>query len=133
MSPLPPGPELDRLVAEKVMGWEPARGVGSHWVDSDSQETPYVVGGRDTGFHPSTNIAHAIEVVNHFSRLKRGPTMYVPHSQTDEGLSTGDLFTCVIPGTRNEYGERNGDMGYAKADTLPHAICLAALTAVEAE
>lgn len=59
---LPAGPELDRLIAEQVMGWK-----RSLWDDDDRGckcWSPWMVPGcppRFT-FSPSTNIAHAMEV-----------------------------------------------------------------------
>lgn len=68
-----PGPELDTLIAERVMGWTKSIPVGHLWDGSevDHDGALYVsadpeVGAFATAWRPSTNIAHAWEV---FRRL----------------------------------------------------------------
>ena len=64
---LEPGPELDRLMAEKVMGWkrttEGAPPGCAYWKDDDgfvrANETP----GGSLNWNPSTDIAAAWQVV----------------------------------------------------------------------
>ncbi len=107
---LPAGPELDRLIAERVMGWK--WDAGQNWYAGSSG----VGTSPRTGFWPSSNIAHAWEVVKHLSKswdisisLDRGAGVQVVlHS----GVDQKDPFPgCVdIP--------------------VPLAICRAALTAV---
>lgn len=74
---MPAGPEMDRLVAEKVMGWEPA------FLNEDG--TPQwdmgVIGRYLTSrFYPSKNIAHAWHVVERVTdiRLPRRPDGFPP-------------------------------------------------------
>lgn len=65
---LPAGPELDALVAEKVMGWKRGKAITRHERDSSSDYEEYVwlsVEGHVAArrFRPSSNIAAAWEVV----------------------------------------------------------------------
>lgn len=105
------GGELDRLIAEKVMGWQ--------WLDHEHD--PILVppaAARGTHVIPeySADIASAWEVVVELKRLGfryfLGNGVDKPHSCYFED-----------PGTRQ---------GEAESDTAPHAICLAALKAVAA-
>jgi hypothetical protein len=70
---IPAGPELDRLIAEKVMGWELERtkdGRFERWNRKDGNGCawyPMPKIGEHHGEHwfaPSTNMAHAIDVMN---------------------------------------------------------------------
>ena len=88
------GPELDRLIAEKVMGW-PA----DEWHQSCNDCTKW---------SPSTNIAHAWEVVEKLRNIMVGPWTH------------GRWAACAM---------QDGDW-FSVADTAPHAICLAALKSV---
>lgn len=114
MSDLPAGPELDRAIAEKVMG-----------------------GQRGDPFNPSTNIAHAWEVLEHCARhygvfLRIGP-------------AEADVFTeyeAMALGSHKseQYGEDNGvpsldheNWVEVAAATAPLAICLAALRGVSGQ
>lgn len=56
------GPEMDRLVAEKVMGWELCEHNGLLWKEEPESW------GDQTPWTPSTNIAHAWEVVESLVR-----------------------------------------------------------------
>ena len=97
-----PGPELDALIAEHVMG---------------------TINNKDKKFyHYSTSIAHAWEVVEEIGNdpdldfynleiVRFGPVRWQCRNHTDEGL-----------GCENEIN--------ATAKTAPHAICLAALKVV---
>ena len=109
-----PGPELDALVAEKVMGW--GRSERSWWVTHKGAELCY-------SWSPSTNIAHAWEVVERF-----GPEWSVeierwPHGGDKDWACRMVEFFKDKPGIKSQAGEL--------APTAPHAICLAALKAVE--
>lgn len=107
------GPELDRLVAVGPMGWKPLRAEGRRWVREDGTETNYIVGGHDLGFCPSTNIAHAWEVVEKLKHIGIG-------FQVQSCGARGWLAVCG--------SALSGASGFC--DTAPHAICLAALKAV---
>ncbi len=135
MDNLPAGPELDRLIAEKVMGWEKDSSAFSpraHQVIKlmkrlGAKELFWWKtgpGGLDFRIEwaPSTNIAHAWEVVGAIEA----------RSQSSEDLSCLYLNRYDSEGwcaTFALYGrEDNGD--WSGAPTAPLAICRAALAAV---
>jgi hypothetical protein len=111
------GPEMDRLVAEKVMGWA----IGSDgcsveerhgrlWRGEAWEDDCYI-------WRPSTNIAHAWEVVEHL----RGWWTAVELKSIDE------CCACLIEDNSGDVNERY--VATAEADTAPLAICRAALKA----
>lgn len=110
-----PGRELDALVAEKVMGLTSSE-VEIHrqfWLDGCFSNLP----------HYSTDIAAAWEVVEKLTSKKQ------PHFQ----LSLCDSYT-ENPKWCAEFDlDRPFKRVIAKAETAPHAICLAALKAVGVE
>lgn len=117
-----PGPELDRLVAEKVMGWTGSN--GEAW-KANGIATDYVVGGADLGLHPSTNIAHAWEVVDHLRKTKKVHIIVWPDDVKDV-YQAADF-------TEQGFGDHwiDGDIDrLSEAPSAPHAICLAALRAI---
>jgi len=144
------GPELDRLIAETVMKWSiyhyDKGGPGDeYWSLLDDQANPVLPPGwrvHQDGefdseaqafawFRPSTDMLQAWQVVEAFIGRGRGPTLYTPHSETDEGLSHGTTYACSIPGTQVVNGPDPWDYetvgeGYGVADTGPLAICRAA-------
>jgi hypothetical protein len=114
------GPELDALVAEKVMGWRYAvtderQRVARkeyHWFLDET-------GFGHLGFKPSTDIASAWLVFMHFPETYKGLT----HTQRNSlGWTLGQPLEwhCWIGATNN-----------VVADTAPIAICRAALKAVQ--
>ena len=101
-----PGRELDALVAEKVMGFTPAVGPSG---------TRYgFVGGSHLPAY-STDIAAAWRLMDHFKGDEQHP-MVRYDGKRPEGKPR---WTAVVRTCRGD------------ADTAPHAICLAALKAVE--
>jgi len=63
---MPAGPEMDRLVAEKVMGWRldvahPGQQIWRDLTANRNRTTSHLESYRD--FSPSTSIAHAWEMV----------------------------------------------------------------------
>lgn len=110
---IPDGPELDMLIAEKVMGWRgeglKAAEVGILWC-------------------PSTHIAHAWEVMSKLTRHQNGDreatTLVAFALEELNGTPpwlcrfepVGDVFACAE----------------ARGETAPLAICRAALKAVGA-
>ena len=124
MTTLEPGPELDALVAEKVMGWEVTRRDHPmleggeqviHAKDADGALRAVIWDianyPRSLWWNPSADIKAAWEVVERFQ-----DTWFVLTSRHHEGdwyCSCGSHENDVI------------------AHTAPHAICLAALKAVE--
>jgi hypothetical protein len=122
-----PGPELDKLIAEKVMGGGVAHDLVVTDLDEHTTETCRNCGqgfhtccGADAGFEKtcfppySTSIAAAWLVVEHKSPV-------VSIKKTVGGWSAAVM-----------YDHRNGTFE-ATAETAPHAICLAALRAMGAE
>lgn len=108
------GPELDALIATEVMGLIVHPRNTGLWVpqgpaDGIADHTPKIIG----GWLPSTNIAHAMEVVEKM-RLQLVPCVDEPHWFVCEG-------DCVDHG-KSRFG--------TIADTAPLAICRAALKAV---
>lgn len=133
MSDLPAGPELDRLVDEKVMGrivkhrerFRHGRANGMEWVSAH----PDVVYAGDP-FFPispySTDIAAAWPVAEKVGiSVLKIPTGWAagvwPEGEDNRGeYRSGECY--------------DGDFKhYAEADTAPLAICYAALRAVEAQ
>ena len=103
---LQPGPELDRLVAHKVLGWGPVN------------YSPEYADGRGRGtdvFHPSRDMRHALEIL-----------MALPTRQDDFALHM-HLPNMWTAGYLTDHGWECD----AEADTAPLAICLAALAAIE--
>ncbi len=78
---LPAGPELDRLVAERVMGWE----------------------GR-VGFTPSRDIAFAWQVVDYLTQVRQWSDFHVEYSC---GGSPNDPpgWLAYFPGATDATGE----------------------------
>ena len=121
MSPddMPAGPELDRLVAEQVMGWTPALAANGKDIGLFNTGRPNV--GNDDhqrwlfSFTPSTNIAHAWEVVER---------VFLARCEAFR-LQWGEFFGAWRAG----YG--NSDVPLGIAPTAPLAICRAALKAAQ--
>ena len=124
---LPAGPELDALVAEKVMGWysnelvwcDKGGSVG-YWV---SDEVRFREGGHWPAFHPSTDIKAAWEVVENLKSLS----------------GIGGWFSIEVPsgdivraGFQSHLGHAGEWRHRSNATSAPLAICRAALKTVEA-
>jgi len=129
------GPELDALVAEKVMGWHRAacsnwteRRSGQPWLDVDS------LSAANPFWSPSTDIAAAWEVVEKVRGWKpkvRGNTCAC--FAIDAPAVTGGLEKPAVwaAGWHDYAGwERAGSLE-ATADTAPLAICRVSLLALE--
>jgi len=107
---LEPGPKLDRLVAERVMGWEFdllrdawfKDGEGEIWAEN---------------WHPSTDIAAAWKVVK--ALREKGSVIDI--------LSCPEDFTVKI---WNENESEGLSIAKASAEQMPLAICRAALLAM---
>lgn len=123
-----PGPELDALVAEKVMGWERAQArcrecssLAERWIWKKNGQYVADASG-ECRYSPSSSIREAWEVVEHMSKTTK-------EYWTIEYFSTGALVVFDYEGGRDlpwVAGEHR-----ASEDTAPHAICLAALKAVD--
>jgi hypothetical protein len=118
-----PGRELDALVAEKVMGWEPwPSQIGSdRWKGPDGEPRYTWIEARAFAglmeWRPSTSISNAWEVVEKLLTQLGQQDFHIEHL---EGMGWS-VATCH---------EDTGWKGWITADTAPHAICLAALKAV---
>jgi hypothetical protein len=139
---LQPGPELDRLVAEKVMGWtlyhyDKDVAANCYYCLFDADGDAVVFSPRPgvyvtefktaeeayARFAPSTNIAHAWEAAEKLKEL--GVLLLVfPHR---EAWAVGILEREPCHPDHFLDDSLNGIV-YGK---VPHAICLAALKAVQ--
>jgi len=144
-----PGPELDALVAEKVMGWERRPTIHGYEGWWSEQGWRWAVAGQtkdDRGeWMPSTKITCAWEVFHAISEFRSGfpPIGDMKHPARD-GRSA--FYKPVI---QLKYYEHDGEVevriGRCKGvdhdddvvvnldcaeDKIPYAICLAALKAV---
>lgn len=131
---LQPGPELDALIAEKVMGGILRREDGSTIVkighveyslnDWDINESEYNPFSKTYPlFLPSTSISEAWEVVE---KMHSEGYFYTIKNRTVKGSCTDSGYSVVFFKAGNsEYRENIRVM-----DTISHAICLAALKAI---
>lgn len=104
MKEIKPGKELDALIAEKVMGWiVPHR---DSLLDPDDLDGPHY---QLPNY--SADIALAFKVLEKFE------------SWSMKGNREDDQVVAAVQFEENKF--------YAKAETAPHAICLAALKAIE--
>lgn len=122
-----PGPELDALVAEKVMGWHRSGDdLWAQWLKEDGSETWYYVQAPtlDTAcrdWEPSRDIRAAWEVV--LAVWDRGlGWMLVAPNHDGSKWEAYQATSCADPDF--------GDWCVPNGQTAPHAICLAALKAV---
>ena len=139
MTDLPPGPELDAAVAEKVMGWRrnvltdrPELYVNhvAWWKnpDSDAPGSLRHTGGPENyskwAFCPSTRIADAWEVVRHIRSAGYPIGIYMDDNASDPP----ETFDA----TESPAGVQGfrGWFLFCSPDTAPYAISLAALKAV---
>ena len=133
MAELEPGPELDALVATEVMEWH--RNAGTYqptgWFNKfslytefeDDRSLPCHETGDDPVWSPSTSIADAWQVVEKMQAMNRQKDIHIQCL-----YDKWDVSMCHFE--RNGEGMEWGDWTI-NADTAPHAICLAALKAVE--
>ena len=126
-----PGPELDRLEAEKVMGWkrttEGAPPGCAYWKDDDGFIQAAEDPGGSLNWSPSTDIAAAWEVVRKMLDSGWGCEIYSPNNPY--ALEDADKWFVVFA----KSGPIVMQLDFrAKAPSAPLAICHAALLAVEA-
>lgn len=130
ISTMPAGAEMDRLVAEKVMGWSktPEEGV---YRDHDAElRRAFGIEHIHQPFHPSTNIAHALEALEAW-RKQGGPVRGGCGREFSMGYAKEydrkpfryDPYWC-------ELNDSGSSSGVVSADTLPLAISRAALMCV---
>lgn len=140
MTPPPPGPELDRLVAEKVMGWTPYPNDPGFWQTGEGAvfiDDPALTK-RCGGWSPSTSITHAWRVLEAIQLKFREGIASVSTEVTRSAAGNPDYRyqVCIIERVYEPSGWAACDGKYttfAHAKTAPHAICLAALASVEKE
>lgn len=124
ISTMPAGPELDRMVAEKVMGWEPwqtAAGLKYWMIDKYVKRSASIQAEENPPWHypvflPSTNIAHAWEVVERITMpqpIRPGQTL-PPNTQFMGWWNRANLWAESGP-------------------DAAHRICRAALLAISGE
>lgn len=115
MTELKAGRELDALVAEKVLGWKRGKRFGNgngEWEIPGRENDSYKLTCYRTPDY-STDIAAAWEIVEKLS-------MWVCPANNGHDWTAGRLSL-----------EEPSPEGGTWAETAPHAICLAALKAVE--
>jgi len=121
---LEPGPELDRLIAERVMGWE--EGVEffrrNGWIIVNGRRIPNRAAGTELDWSPSTDIAAAWEVVKKMLGSGWGCEIYSPNNP----CALEDIDKWVVVFAKSELFDYR-----AKASSAPLAICRAALLAME--
>lgn len=137
---LPPGPELDALVATKVMGWtlESKQSDGMCWRDSTGRWTEWYQHddyGGVQGFYPSTDIRAAWEEVVEKLR-EMGFWISLTRQGSEQKLGSGkyDAGVTGIRLGRMESPGNSGSLIWERIyDNTCYAICLAALKAKEGE
>lgn len=114
---LPAGPEMDRLMAEKVMGWKIHCRNTSLWVVADQEHKilDEVKAAVDC-WRPSRSIVHAFEVIEKMSNIMVAPASF------------GRWQAC-----KAQDGDWDCCDWYTIADTAPLAICRAALKYTEVD
>lgn len=102
---LQPGPELDRMIAVEVMGWDLVEIPAGTRIGND----PF--GAMLKDWSPSTNIAHAWEVVRKFK---------------EQGFCVKESdMSCLAL-----YVDEAGKVITGECATAPRAICICALKVV---
>lgn len=113
---LTPSPELDRIIAEKVMGYEFRD--GAWWSNNVKVATTY--------WSPSTIREHALQVVDFFTSLQCGIELF------GKAWSDGGHWVCTIEHpVPHLASEGSSVVGYgrheAESPSLALAICRAAV------
>ncbi len=135
---LPAGPDLDRLIAEKVMGWKPtythvSGNLVSYGDRVITKSHATVIQSKEDGsakridFQPSRDIEHAWEVVEQLQKPTQNLILFRTESGTwIAGWQEGDtdLGFC----SANHFDDHVLHGG--EADTAPLAICRSALKAM---
>lgn len=117
MTDLPAGPELDALVATKVLGWRKTIPGELYWTDrKEPVKTLAPVKCEVSKWSPSTRIDHAWEVMEKLGSLQ-------------VSKFTNDRWHAC----RTQDGDWDCCDWYSIADTAPLCICYAALRAVGGE
>lgn len=135
---LPAGPELDCLLAERVMGWRrlgcwanylPSMGVvfglGERWhsVFPDPAKVYYRDGDTGRLWEPSASADDALRAADALAARGAHLTLEDWRGLTHAPAPWAALFDL----------SDGHDTGHAVGETAPHAICLAALLALHGE
>lgn len=103
---------IDKLVAEKIMGWPNGRHPNADYIEAGAT-------GKAWAFEPSTNIADAFQVAKHLSEMR---AIYL---RLEQMQVLGDWCAAFVP--------QSEAIVYQMREDAPMAICLAALKAVGIE
>lgn len=146
------GPEMDLLIAVKVMGWEdgalsdPVARAEGDWINRKAIES--TGNGRvrrsKRTFHPSGNIAHAWEVAERIRALSAlnpprtaAELEELPEKEKDRAWEEDWIYPWVEVAVLRDDGytvtvfhSDDEVIARSEADTAPLAICRAALKAV---
>lgn len=112
-----PGRELDALVAEKVMGWISWRNGREETLNpplNESEERVHGIYPKPEIPHYSTSIADAWQVVEAFDVYHISKTIVVPPARW--------FHATLTRFDKDQFGAEAGE-------SIPHAVCLAALAA----
>lgn len=120
------GRELDALVAEKVMGWKPNYPGGWLHPPRDTSDRKRYLDNDGCTVIPSysTDIAAALEVLN---KLREMPTSSAKDMSAGISVEAVDSGGWWVGWRWHEWTDDG-----ARGETIPEAICLAALKAVGA-
>jgi len=133
---LKPGPELDAEIARVVMGWKKTE----HYLEEGICHSNFRSRAWDTGdggliaeeYIPkySTDIAAAWEVVERIAQID--PKCDVQIELVQDSMALPDKWFCSLMDHDDKNVKfANPNAEAASAISAPHAICLAALKAVE--
>jgi len=121
-----PGLELDRLVAEWVMGWKEEHIEDDRWhINANFWCRGNEIGPQVQKWSPSTDIAAAMKVVQKLLEKGFRVSMYSPWKGQSNSSAIPE-WTVYILGNQGFHTEADGR-------TLPLAICRAALLAIKEE
>lgn len=112
-----PGRELDAVIAEKVMGFTLVLGPGEIGIKVNITECKRIP-------HYSTDIAIALIMVEHITKTTNLNAFQINRPITEGGKWTSNFFE------KKEH-EINVIYDLEEGESVPHAICLAALRAIE--
>jgi len=126
-----PGRELDALVAEKVMGWH--KPTKAEWA-ADFTVIPLTLWQYQqlTFEHYSTDIADAWKVVGYFTarHFEIDISIY-PKMFNDTSDSNVNVHMLGRASARIRARYHRNTIGASTGETMPHALSLAALNAIE--
>lgn len=121
--------ELDMLVGDKVMGWTHKPGVEGRWYDGEN-----LVATED--WRPSVEIADAWMVVQKIKSQTLGPARNYPDfGILDESTPKRGFYWAYFDGwvdDTRQGGSNVTSRAESYSNTLPRAICFAALRCVGA-